>query len=84
MEGEIEGAEADISFYTALHSTLCVLTNRNLAVPKLIVKSKAAVDAHWVCIDTPVIGVLLYISAWASALLVLTIRACQSLDSWDG
>lgn len=49
-----------------------------------VVKGKAAVDVHWVCIGTPVMGVSICISTWASALLVLTTWACQSLVMWDG
>ena len=30
--GGIEGMETDISFYTALHLTLCVLTLKNMSV----------------------------------------------------
>ena len=47
----------------------------NLAVPKLIVKNKAAVDAHG-C-------VLYFVHTWASALLVLTIRAMPEPQLWD-
>ena len=33
-------------FIEGVYLTLCLLTDRNLAVPKLLVKNKATVDAH--------------------------------------
>ena len=69
-------------YYGALYLTL-----KNLAVQKSSVKNKATVDAHRVCIsDIPTllphvhvagtVAFYLYISAWASTLLVQTDGQC--------
>ena len=77
----------------ALLDALC-LTHRNLAVPKTVVKHQSNNDAHWICSIRqmncwqPQLAPLqsksfIYISAWASALLVSTTGRCQSLYAWD-
>ena len=69
------------------------LTLRNLAVLDNRHKQSNK-DAHWICCihrsRTSIIRdscaswwLFIYISAWASALLVLTIEQCQSFEEWD-
>ena len=69
--------------------TLCVFTSRNLAIPYIIVKDQGNEDTHWIChqgcppsaffIQGRAWRSVVCISAWASALLVLTIRAMPEL-----
>ena len=79
LTGGVEGMEVDISFlYGVMLDALC-FDNQESGSSHQTVKDKAAVGVHWVCIGTPVVGVSIYISAWASALLVSTVWASQSL-----
>ena len=84
--------DGDLYIGKALLDALC-LTFWNLAVPITFVKHQSNNDVHGYVISecdlqTAIIGfeaviAFIYISAWASALLVSINRRCQNLRTWD-